>query len=371
MQAEADLHRFLLDFGGARQTEDDPRDLLYGISLRAARLRARSFLGWKNIRGEPLVIACGYAQAREMNAVAGREGGTHCAAVFEPLVGAFFDFFTALLSIPGFVPEIGEPAREDKARLLQRRSTLGFGYLTSAAETDPARQLDHLTLPRCPVRALTALHMAHVAFDFVWSHEMWHSAMGHVDYASTLNVLRLHERPGEGCDARLLPLEEEADRLATFWIADQAFQQSTPYLPLAMKPTPLQRVMLIRLTLALTAFFWAHLQRIDESLNPADESNAESSHPPPLMRLHLALQNVDKFISQRRGVTPHQLADLDDLFKRELQRLAADAPWFRKLDPDIVFAQEALGAAKRVQESLRDRYVVMSTGVEFFAYSKG
>lgn len=121
------------DFAGARDCDDD-QDLIFAHSLRIASARASAFSNWRNAEGELLILACAIARQREMNAVAGRQAQVHCLSVFDPLIGAFFDFFTAILSIPTFLPDFGDAEKEDISRLTQRKATLGFGYLAAAEE---------------------------------------------------------------------------------------------------------------------------------------------------------------------------------------------------------------------------------------------
>lgn len=355
MGTETDLEAFLVDFGGARPVDAATAgtDLLYGLSLRTAAARAASFVDWRNAAGETLVLACGFARAREMNAVAGREGATHCLAVFEPLIGAFFDFFSCTLSIPTFLPTLGDPARERLERLDERHATLGFGYL-AAARDGGEEALSAMTLPQCPFRAHVALHMAHVAYDFIWSHELWHAAQGHVGYAATLNVAAMNELPNDRSDGRLLPLETEADRLATFWIADQAFQASTPYLAVPIKLDAAERLHVIRLTLVLTAYFWAHLQRIEIALGESDPY-AMDSHPAPLLRLHFTLEDANTLARGRRGLSPREIRALDERLATELDRLAEATEWFTILRRDVVFSADTVEAVRVASASIKAR----------------
>ena len=193
--------------------------------------------------------------------------------------------------------------------------------------------------------------------DMIWTHELSHGVHGHIDFAkANLGLRALNEQPrGEG-DLRLMPMEAEADRFAVISVVQTAMVgDAAPYLPLQLKSlSPEIRVTSALVVAALLTWFWAFQQRIDRTYDGLDPYTT-GSHPPPLVRLHLAFDMARQFLSQQGWPTPMIEKTVFEAMIN-LEALALAKSWFSILDPARSFGEQANGFVRDVKRTMGDAF---------------
>ena len=334
---------------------DDWSHLLLYPSLVAARGRAHSFRSYQNASGVIFNEAeCHYISGHQSDARAARRNGQFCFLVFDAVAYQMLDLFSLAFACPDFFSGIGEPLKEDIARVTAREKPAGYGFFRKN-ETDQIDISTDLTLPNCSLRRQAALYFSGMALDAVWTHELSHAFMGHVEYAEAhLGIRALNETPRDEGDLRQMPLEAEADRFAAATIVQSAFGP-VPYLPPALSaldaPTRVRAGFVVA---AVITWFWALQQRIDRTFDGYDPY-MHGSHPPPLARLHLSFDGGQDMLRKFGWTTPAiQSATFDAM--AELEVLANSKNWFSILNPSNTHSEKANAFVRDVKQIVADTY---------------
>lgn len=337
-------------------TDYDPwGQLLLYPSLVAARGRANSFRSHMNASGGMFNDAdCHYISSHETDARAARRGDRFCFAVCDAIAYQMLDLFSLAFACPNFFTAIGDPLKEDIARVTAREKPAGYGFFRKN-DTDPIDLTADVTFPLCPLRRQAALYFSAMAQDAIWTHELSHAFMGHVEYAQTaLGIRALHETPNREGDLRQMPLEAEADRFTAATLVQSAFGP-VPYLPAALSaldaPTRVRAGFVVA---AVITWFWAFQQRIDRTFDGYDPY-MRGSHPPPLARLHLSFDGGRDML-QKLGWTATSIQSATFGAMTELEALADAKNWFSILHPSNTHSKRANDFVRDVKQILADTY---------------
>lgn len=343
--------------------------LLLYPSLVAARGRARSFAGLRRADGTAFGMAeCHYIDSHDSDAQAARQDDRFCITIYEAVAYQMLDLVSLALACPAFFKDIGDPKKEDAGRVAAREKPAGYGFFRKDL-SEPLRVDTELAHPRCPIRSQAALFFTGLALDAIWTHELAHAFMGHVDYAqSHLGLRALNETPQGDSDLRQMPLEAEADRFACATLVQASFAP-LPYLPrdLSELSTDL-RIKAGFVVSALITWFWAFQQRIDRTYDGIDPY-AQGSHPPPLARLHLSfdggrdmLKNLGQPVPQVQAMTFEAMA--------ELETLADTKDWFSILHPARSFDTAANEFVANIKTIIGVTYRAEADALEPLRYSQ-
>lgn len=333
----------------------------------AARGRAKSFKTYTNHAGEVFNEAeCHYVEGSEADAFAARHDGQFCILVYDAIAYQMLDIFSLAFSCPTFFKDIGDSSIESLDRIRAREKPAGYGFFRKN-KSDPIRVRTDLSHPLCPVREQAALYFTGIALDGIWTHELAHAFMGHLDYAQLhLGIRALGETPNRQGDFRQMPLEAEADRFSAATLVQSAFGH-TPYLPKALYELNTGiRVRAGFVVSALLTWFWAFQQRIEISFDGEDPYSS-GTHPPPLTRLHLSFDGAREMLKNLNWSTSAiQAASFDSM--AELEALAQAKNWFSILDPKNSFSNEALAFSKTVKSMLGNEFKTISAELEAYRY---
>ncbi|GHC55914.1 hypothetical protein [Roseibacillus persicicus] len=336
-------------------------------ALIAASGRARSFKEHVNSRGKEFLSAgCHYIENNVTDAQAAQSDEGFCFTIFDVVPFQLIDIFSLALSAPSFFAEIGDSKLEDLGRVRAREKPAGYGFFRKNPE-EALLVRSELAYPLCPVREEAALYFTGLALDAIWSHELSHAFMGHLDYASeNLGVRALNELPDENGSLRQMPLEAEADRFSAQTILQGSFG-STPYLPLNLRGLPVEsRVKAAFVTSAVLTWFWAYLQRIDRTFDGFDPYE-RGGHPPPLARLHLAFEGNRDFL-KLLGWKTSSIEELTLQAMQELENLASSKDWFAILHPETVFSEKGRQFNKDIKEIMGHEFRQMHQELETYRY---
>lgn len=347
--------------------DDWSRKLLYP-SLVAARGRAESFRQHRNAAGAMFGEAeCYFIHGHHCDARAARRGGHFCFAVYDAVAYQMLDLFSLAFSCPAFFSAIGDPSKEDSARIAAREKPAGYGFFRK----DNAERIDffnELAHPLCPIRSQAALYFTGMALDAIWTHELAHAFMGHVNYADIhLGVRALNETPHVNGDLRQMPLEAEADRFSSATLVQSAFTR-VPYLPEAL--TALDVKLRIRagfVVSGLITWFWAFQQRIDRTFDGADPYS-QGSHPPPLARLHLGVDCGREMLQRLGWQTPSIQAVVYDAMA-EFEVLADAKNWFSIMHPSRAFSPASNMFVRNVKQIIADTHGMQRAELESLRYT--
>jgi hypothetical protein len=349
---------------------DQLGELILWPALIAARGRASSFSQWKNKVGFEFSAECHYLNAANMDGYAGGDAGTCYLSVCDAVAYAMLDLFSFLFSVPTFFAAVGDSTLEDLERVANREKPAGYGFFrrSKAQVIDFERDI---VAPKCSIRGLAALYFSGMAMDMIWTHELSHGVHGHIDFAkASLGLRALNEQPrGEG-DLRLMPMEAEADRFAVISIVQTAMVgDAAPYLPRQLASlSPEIRVTSALVVAALLTWFWAFQQRIDRTYDGFDPYTT-GSHPPPLVRLHIAFDVARQFLSQQ-GWTITMIEKIVFEAMINLEALAAAKSWFSILDPARSFGEQANGFVRDVKRIMGDSYREIEASLAPYRFSK-
>lgn len=344
-------------------------ELILLPGLIAARGRAASFAHWTNRVGFEFKAECHYLNASNMDGYAGGDAGTCYLSVCDAVAYAMLDLFSVLFSVPTFFPSVGDSTLEDVERAANRDKPVGYGFFRRSRTQVIEIERD-IVPPRCPIRGLAALYFSGMAMDMIWTHELSHGVHGHIDFAkANLGLRALNEQPrGEG-DLRLMPMEAEADRFAVISVVQTAMVgDAAPYLPLQLKSlSPEIRVTSALVVAALLTWFWAFQQRIDRTYDGLDPYTT-GSHPPPLVRLHLAFDMARQFLSQQGWPTPMIEKTVFEAMIN-LEALALAKSWFSILDPARSFGEQANGFVRDVKRTMGDAFREIDASLAPYRFS--
>lgn len=330
---------FIRKYGPVRPSFDPLGMKILFPGLVAARGRASSFAHWTNEVGSEFSAECHYLVTENMDGYAGGYAGTYHLSVSDAVGYAMLDLFSFLFSMPGFFPSIGDSTLEDLKRVASREKPVGYGFFTTPIThvIDTEREI---VPPRCPTRGIAALYFCGLAMDLIWTHELSHGVHGHIDFAKAkLGVQALNEKPRSGgeVDLWLMPLETEADRFAVISIVQTAMVSNlTPYFPLQLTSlSPEVRVTAAIVVAAMVTWFWAFQQKVARTYDGVDPYE-RGSHPPPLVRLHLAFDIARQFLAQQGWSTSMVEKVISDAMAN-LGALASAKKWFSIMDPERCF----------------------------------
>ena len=341
------------EFGPVVKDYDPLGQLILAPGLIAARGRAHSFAGWKNAITESLEVECHYIESARMDAFATNGAATYCLGVFDAVAYATLDMFSFLFSAPTFFPSIGDASLEETSRVTARLKPVGYGFFRRSGPLEYERDI---APPRCPFRGQAALYFSGIALDLIWTHELSHAIHGHIDFARTrMNLRALNETPsGEG-DLRLMPMEAEADRFAIGSVLQVAMVGGAPYVPRSVSDLkPEVRVAAVLVVAALLSWFWAFQQRIDRTYEGVDPY-ASGSHPPPIVRLHMAFDMARSFLKQQ-GWPDMSIQHVIFEAMTNMEALSIAKDWFRILDPARAFGGEATRHVKDVKAIMGEAF---------------
>lgn len=341
--------------------------LLLVPSLIAAKGRARSFKNYLREDGASFGVAeCFYLDGSVCDARAARHNDQFCITIFDAVAYQMLDLCSLALACPRFFTEIGDPSKEDLARVKARKKPAGYGFFRKA-EKEPFQINGDLAHPLCPIRSQAALYFTGMALDAIWSHELAHAFMGHVDYAKAQMGMRaLNETPNGDSDLRQMPLEAEADRFSCATLVQSAFTP-VPYLPKDLhnldRKTRLKAGFVVT---ALLTWFWAFQQRIDRTFDGVDPY-AQGSHPPPLARLHLGFDGGRDMLKNLRWQDQNiQFAVFDAM--SELEELAEAKEWFSILHPKRSFDKKSNAFVRDIKTVLGDIFKAEMIALESFRF---
>ncbi len=360
---------FAASLGPVIETYDPIGQLILYPSLIAARGRAHSFATYTNRNGDVFADGeCHYVEGSSADAFATRKQGQFCFAVYDAVAFQMLDLFSLAFATPGFFREIGDCSKEDALRVSARTKPAGYGFFRKT-EAEPIRFQTELAHPLCPARQQAALYFTGLAMDGVWTHELAHAFMGHLDFADRhLGVRAMSETPNDSGDLRQMPLEAEADRFSAATLVQSAFAPS-PYLPIVLKDlSPAIRVKAGFVVSAILTWFWAFQQRIERNYDGVDPYG-RGTHPPPLARLHLGFDGAREMLQTlKMPVGAIQAATFDAM--SELQHLGEAKDWFSILDPKRSFSKEALVFVKDIKTIIGDTFITMRDDLEPYRYLK-
>lgn len=329
--------------------------------------RARSFYNYHRQDGQVFGTAeCHFISGNECDARAARIEDQYCISIYSAVPNQMLDLFSLALACPSFFSEIGDPSLEDIKRVHLRTKPAGYG-LHRNSKTEHIGFTTELAYPLCPIRSQAALYFTGMALDAIWSHELAHTFMGHVDYAKQqLGIVALNETPQGDSDLRQMPLEVEADRFSCATLVQSSFDQ-VPYLPLALSNlTQKTRLKAGFVVSALLTWFWAFQQRIDRTHDGVDPY-AQGTHPPPLARLHLSFdggRDMLKNLGWQQTNIDHAVFDV----LTELEALAEAKDWFSILHPQEAFGKDANYFVKDLKSILGETFKAEANTLQKFRY---
>jgi len=305
---------------------------------------------------------CHYVSGPESHAYAGRRDGQFCILVYDAIAIQLLDLLSLAFSCPTFFKDIGDPSKESIGRLEAREKPAGYGFFRKN-KSDPVRVRTDLSHPLCPVREQAALYFTGIAMDGIWTHELAHAFMGHLDYAQAhLGIRALGETPDRQGDLRQMPLEAEADRFSAATLVQSAFGH-TPYLPKSLYELNSNvRVRAGIVVSALLTWFWAFQQRIEINFDGEDPYTS-GTHPPPLTRLHLSFDGAREMLKNLNWPANAIQATTFDAMA-ELQALAQAKDWFSNLDPKNSFSKDALASSGKVKSILGEEFKAIWSNLE-------
>lgn len=358
---------FAKPFGTVVTDYDQLGQMILYPSLIAARGRARSFQTYATTAGLRFGEAeCHFIDNSEFDARVARVDDRYCATVFDAVAYQMLDLFSLALACPSFFREIGDAALEDVDRVKARTKPAGYGLFRKSPE-EQVFVKSELAYPLCPVRELAAVYFTGLALDAIWTHELAHAFMGHVDYARVeLGIRALNETPKAGDDLRQMPLEAEADRFAAATLVQSA-HVPLPYLPI--KLNGLSRETRIRAGLVVAAmltWFWAYLQRIDRTFDGVDPYES-GTHPPPLARLQLSLDGARDML-KNLGQSTDMVQTTTFAALAELEALSEAKDWFAILNPARLYDAKSKAFVADVKTIIGDTYRSQMATLEPFRY---
>lgn len=336
-------------------------------ALIAASGRARSLKGYVNGRGQEFSSAgCHYIDKNLTDAQAALWDGRFCFTVFDVVPFQLIDIFSLALSVPSFFPEIGDPQLEDLGRVHARQKPAGYGFFREN-QREPLLARSELAYPLCPVREEAALYFTGLALDAIWSHELSHAFMGHLEFASVkLGLRAMNELPDKNGSLKQMPLEAEADRFSANAILQSAFG-TVPYLPQRLGELPVNtRVKAAFVTSTLLTWFWAYLQRIDRIFEGVDPYE-QGGHPPPLSRFHLMFESNREFL-KILGWKTRSIETLSFEVMQELENLAVGKDWFSILHPERIFSEKSKKFSRDVKEIMGHEFRQIHKELELYRY---
>ncbi len=336
-------------------------------ALLAANGRVSSFEGYVNGMGRKFVSGgCHYLESHETDAEAAYSEEGFCFSVNDSVPLQLIDLFSLALAIPSFFREIGDPSMEDLQRVRDREKPAGYGFFRKDPR-EPLLVRSELAYPLCPKREEAALYFTGMALDAIWSHELSHAFMGHLDFGVRHYGIRaMNELPDGNAELKNMPLEAEADRFSAQAIVSGCFQR-TPYLPKSLEGLSVQsRLKAAMVTAALLTWFWAYLQRIDRTIDGYDPYET-GGHPPPLERLHLAFE-ADRQYLQALGWGTRSIQTLTFEAMAELEHLAKAKDWFSILHPERAFSEKGQSFHKDLQEIMAHQFKEFYGDLDLFRY---
>jgi len=363
------FRKFAEPYGLAVTGYDRFGELTLFPSLIAARGRARSFERYKNQHGSMFNEAeCHYVNGQETDAFAARRDDKFCILVYDAVGFQMLDLFSFAFACPDFFKEIGDPSLESIDRGKARTKPAGYGFFRNGASDaiDVQKDLAH---PLCPIREQAALYFTGLAMDGIWTHELAHAFMGHLDYAEIeLGVRAMGETPDGNGDLRQMPLEAEADRFASATLVQSGFGPS-PYLPKSLYELDTNiRVRAGFVVSAMLTWFWAFQQRIERKFDDHDPYT-QGTHPPPLARLHLSFDGAREMLQNLRW-QPAQIQTVTFDAMAEMEALAEAKDWFSILHPKRSFSKDALAFSKDIKLILGEAFKSIHSGLEPHRYYK-
>jgi hypothetical protein len=335
--------------------------------LIAANGRARSFAGYVNGMGREFVsTGCHYLESHVTDAEAAYSEEGFCFSVNDAVPMQLIDLFSLALAIPSFFQEIGDPGLEDLQRVRDREKPAGYGFFRK----DPEEALlvrSELAYPICPVREEAALYFTGLALDAIWSHELSHAFMGHLEFGSAAHGIRaMNEIPDGQSPLWQMPLEAEAERFSAQAILAGGFQ-GTPYLPMKLQHLSVEtRLKAAYVASAVLTWFWAYLQRIDRVIDGFDPYDS-GGHPPPLGRLHLAF-DANRAYLKMLGWKTGSIETLTFQAMEELETLAVSKEWFSILHPERAFSEKGRQFNKDLQEIMGHHFKEYHEELESYRY---
>jgi hypothetical protein len=324
-------------------------------ALIAANGRMRSFEGYVNGKGNVFRSAgCHYIESHVTDAEAAHAAAGFCFTIFDAVPFQLIDIFSLALASPSFFPEIGDPKLEDLGRVRDREKPAGYGFFRKSPE-EALLVRSELAYPICPLREEAALYFTGLALDAIWSHELSHAFMGHLEFASkAFGIRSMNELPDGKGDLRIMPLEAEADRFSAQAILQGAFG-GTPYVPQSLKGMSVDsRLKAAFVTSAILTWFWAYLQRVDRVIDGFDPYES-GEHPPPLARLHLAFVANREFL-KILGWSSSSIETLTFQAMEELENLATAKDWFSILHPENAFSEKGRQFNKDLKEIMAHEF---------------
>lgn len=362
------FQRFAAPLGEVINDYDRFAQVLLLPGLIAARGRLRSLERWYNAAARPFGKGeCYYVASELGDARAQRVDGSFCFTVYDAVPYQMLDIFSLAFSAPAFFSAIGDPGVERIERVEARTKPAGYGFFRHE-QADPIRPRTDLSYPLCPIREQAALYFTGMALDAIWSHELSHAYLGHLDFVQArLGIAALGERPGPGALAQM-PLEAEADRFGTGCIIQAALGR-TPYLPIALAGLPVMiRVRAAIVVAAVLTWFWAFQQRIGRELD-GEDPYARGTHPPPLSRLRLSLDGArDTLRDLGWGQDRIDAAVYGAM--EELEALAKAKSWFAILDPERFLATEHQAFHRDIMTILGDTFRTIQPDLEPLRYTR-
>jgi hypothetical protein len=336
-------------------------------ALIAASGRLRSLTGHINGKGRMFQSGgCHYLESNLTDAEAAYSEDGFCFMVSDAIPFQLVDIFSLALASPSFFAEIGDPKLEDLGRVRDREKPAGYGFFRKSPE-EALLVRSELAYPICPMREEAALYFTGLALDAIWSHELSHAFMGHLEFTTkAFGIRALNELPDGRGNLRIMPLEAEADRFSAQTILQGAFG-ATPYLPQSLKDLSIEsRLKAAFVTSAILTWFWAYLQRVDRTIDGFDPYET-GEHPPPLARLHLAFEANRDFL-KIQGWSSSSIETLTFQTMAELENLATAKDWFSILHPENAFSEKGRQFHKDIKEIMGHEFRQYHEELEGYRY---
>lgn len=346
---------FTQKYGRVRRAYDPLDELLLFPTLIAIRGRAASFTHWRNQIGHEFNAECHYLTTASMDGYSFGRAGNYYLSVCDVVAYATLDIFSLAFSLPTFFPTIGDPTLEDAERVARRDKPLGYGFLRRLKKQAVDFEQD-VVPPKCPIRSLAALYFSGMALEMIWTHELSHAVQGHIDFAhANLGVRPMKEKPRRGGELCRMPMEAEADRFAVITALETALTGGGPYLPLKLgRLPPAIRVTAVLVVAALLSWFWSLQQHVAQTFDGLDPF-AHGTHPPPLVRLHIAFDAARRFLAFQGWPAP-MIEQIVFESMISLEALSLGKSWFSILNPAHSFGEGTNRFVKDVKEIMADAF---------------